>query len=108
MGIFKNTDFSDLRNSIEILVREEGISLEIKKAALDFLDGVSHYSVPTPRLFTHGPNSIVFTWQYGKVLVYATVTAKEVSVLISTPEKVEFRSTLSFDEDGSLKIKNAK
>ena len=43
-------------------------------------------SFPPAKLFTHGPSSVVFTWDRPSVSYYLTVSASMFSALISGPD----------------------
>jgi hypothetical protein len=46
---------------------------------------------PVPQIFNHGPKSLVFNWIYGRDNLYLTVSSRNVSILVSTPEKIKRR-----------------
>lgn len=48
-------------------------------------------SFPVPQLFTHGSNSVVFTWARGSDNLYFTVSVDKAYALISTPEQITWR-----------------
>jgi hypothetical protein len=49
-------------------------------------------SVPAPQIFTHGPESVVFNWSDdNNDNLYLTISANEISALISSPERITQR-----------------
>jgi hypothetical protein len=49
-------------------------------------------SVPAPKIFTHGPESVVFNWSDDdNDNLYLTISADEISALISSPERITRR-----------------
>jgi hypothetical protein len=48
-------------------------------------------SFPVPRIFSHGPESVVFNWSDEGNNLYLTVSANMVSALISSPERITQR-----------------
>jgi hypothetical protein len=55
-------------------------------------------SFPAPRIFNHGPKSVVFNWSNEADNLYLTVSADHVSALISSPERIKRRIDLSAHE----------
>lgn len=49
----------------------------------------NNFSVP--RVFAHGPHSVVFNWHNGLDNLYLTVSADRMSALISSPERIKRR-----------------
>jgi hypothetical protein len=48
-------------------------------------------SFPAPRIFNHGPKSIVFNWSSGTNNLYLTISGDLMSALISSPERIQRR-----------------
>lgn len=46
---------------------------------------------PAPRVFNHGPQSVVFNWLNGTKNLYFTISSNRFSVLWSSPERIEGR-----------------
>ena len=42
---------------------------------------------PAPRVFTHGPKSVVFNWTNQSSKLYLTISSDKISALVSTPRK---------------------
>jgi hypothetical protein len=55
-------------------------------------------SFPAPRIFNHGPKSVVFNWSKEADNLYLTVSADHVSALISSPERIKRRIDLTANE----------
>jgi hypothetical protein len=53
--------------------------------------GLMINSYPAPRIFAHGPESVVFNWSGGADDLYLTISANKVSALISSPERIKRR-----------------
>jgi len=67
-------------------------------------------SFPAPRIFNHGPKSIVFNWSKEEDNLYLTVSADRMSALISSPERIERRIHWSANQltDPSLAFSTLK
>lgn len=52
-------------------------------------------SVPAPRVFSHGPKSVVFNWTQRNNNLYLTISADRISALISSPERIKDRIEIS-------------
>jgi len=48
-------------------------------------------SMPAPRVFAHGPKSIVFNWSDGPTNRYMTISDNRISIMVSTPKRIERR-----------------
>lgn len=44
-----------------------------------------------PRIFNHGPKSVVFNWSFGTYNWYLTISSNRISALASSPERIELR-----------------
>jgi len=55
-------------------------------------------SFPAPRIFTHGPKSVVFNWSNEVDNLYLTISADKISALISSPERIKRRIDYSANE----------
>lgn len=60
-------------------------------AALNIAAGLMANWYPAPRVFNHGPKSVVFNWSAGTNNLYLTISADKISALISTPERITRR-----------------
>ncbi|MEO8051930.1 MAG: hypothetical protein ABI833_16050 [Acidobacteriota bacterium] len=47
--------------------------------------------LPAPRIFTHGPKSVVFNWSRENDNLYLTISANRISALVSSPERIKRR-----------------
>jgi hypothetical protein len=52
-------------------------------------------SVEAPRVFNHGPKSVVFNWSHNADNLYLTISADHISALISSPQCIKRRIELS-------------
>jgi hypothetical protein len=57
--------------------------------------GLMVNSYEPPRIFTHGPKSVVFNWTRGAHNLYLTISADKVSALLSSPEHIQRRIEFS-------------
>jgi hypothetical protein len=56
-------------------------------------------SYPAPRVFNHGPRSVVFNWPVGaEDNLYLTISADKLSALVSSPERIKRRMDFSANE----------
>jgi hypothetical protein len=53
---------------------------------------------PPPKIFAHGPKSVVFLWSEGINNLYLTVSANQLSVLTSTPDRIDRRIEMPTEE----------
>jgi hypothetical protein len=67
----------------------------VYEAACLIAQGLMNNLWPAPRVFTHGPQSVVFNWPVNTDNLYLTVSADKVSVLISSPERIKARIEFS-------------
>jgi hypothetical protein len=56
--------------------------------------GLMVTGVPAPRVFNHGPKSVVFNWSDNTNNLYLTVSADAISALVSSPERIQRRIEL--------------
>jgi hypothetical protein len=63
-------------------------------------------SFPAPRVFNHGPRSVVFNWSSGGNNLYLTISGDRMSALISSPDRIQRRIDYSASQltDSSLAI----
>lgn len=66
---------------------EDGVYESACYIALNLAAG----AFPTPQIFTHGPKSIVFNWCDGRTSRYMTISQNRITVMVSTPERIEKR-----------------
>jgi hypothetical protein len=52
-------------------------------------------SIQAPRVFNHGPKSVVFNWSNNADNLYLTVSADHISALISSPQRIKRRIEFS-------------
>jgi hypothetical protein len=53
---------------------------------------------PAPRIFNHGPKSVVFNWSVGTNNLYLTISSDRISALLSSPERIERRIDHSLNQ----------
>ena len=53
---------------------------------------------PAPRIFNHGPKSVVFNWSVGAKNLYLTISPNRISALWSSPERIEGRIHYSLSQ----------
>jgi hypothetical protein len=53
---------------------------------------------PAPRIFNHGPKSVVFNWSVGTKNLYLTISPNRISALLSSPERIEQRMDYSLNQ----------
>jgi hypothetical protein len=53
-------------------------------------------SYPAPRIFNHGPQSVVFNWSIGTNNLYLTISSNRISALLSSTEHIERRIGYSY------------
>lgn len=79
----------------EMTELEEGeewrIDSPVYDAARYIASELMKMSLPAPRIFNHGPKSVVFNWSVGINNLYLTISADRMSALISTPERIQRR-----------------
>ncbi len=86
----------------EMTELEEGdewkIEAPVYNAACYVAAGLMANSFPAPRIFNHGTKSVVFNWSYEADNLYMTVSADQISALISSPERIKRRVEYSINE----------
>jgi hypothetical protein len=55
-------------------------------------------ALPVPQIFNHSPSSLVFKWTHGRDTLYLTVTERNASILVSTPEQIKRRAEYTLAE----------
>lgn len=60
--------------------------------------GLRADSLPAPRVFSHGPKSVVFNWSHEADNLYLTVSSNKISALISSPQRIKWRIEISANE----------
>jgi|ERR1700733_3025236 len=58
---------------------------------------------PVPKVFNHGPASVVFNWRNINSELYLTVSGNGLSALISTPERITKRLDIKYSDEALLK-----
>jgi hypothetical protein len=74
---------------------EEGDYWKIDQSVYDAASYVAAqlmaYSIPAPRILSHGQESVVFNWTEETNSLYLTISASGISALISTPQRIIHR-----------------
>ena len=74
------------------------IDAHVYDAACYVAAGLMAYSLPAPRIFNHGPKTVVFNWAHESDNLYLTISADKMSALISSPERIKRRIDYSLSE----------
>jgi hypothetical protein len=53
---------------------------------------------PAPRIFNHGPESVVFNWSRETTNLYLTISSNKISALLSSQERIEQRIDQTIDQ----------
>jgi len=64
---------------------EEPVYTNARRVAAELMAG----PYPAPRVFNHGPKSVVFNWESGTKNLYLTISSNRISGLLSSPERIE-------------------
>lgn len=90
-------EYHDLGNALKDLKEladdeDWGIEKPVFDSACQIAGALMQLSIPAPRIFTHGQKSVVFNWSdsSGNNL-YFTISSDELSVLISSRERIKKR-----------------
>jgi len=91
-----NQEYQELGEALsEMTELEEGdewkIDAPVYNAACYVAAGLMANSFPAPRIFNHGPRSVVFNWSNEADNLYLTISADQISALISSPERIKRR-----------------
>jgi CubicO group peptidase (beta-lactamase class C family) len=74
------------------------IDKPVYEAACYVASRLKVYFYPAPRIFNHGPKSVVFNWSKGAKNVYLTVSSNRISALRSSPERIETRADIALKQ----------
>jgi hypothetical protein len=93
-------EYQELGDALsEMTALEEGdewkIDAPVYNAACYVASGLMANSFPAPRVFNHGPSSVVFNWSVETDNWYLTISADRISALISSPERIKRRVEFS-------------
>jgi phage repressor protein C with HTH and peptisase S24 domain len=91
-------DYSRLFEELALLANEEEagehyIKDEVYQVAVRLMEIAKGAGRVTPKIFSHGPDSVVFNWKDGATEVYATISADTMAILMSGPNGITHRST---------------
>lgn len=95
-------EYSELGEALAELTEieeSEGLGIEqpVFAAASSIALQLMANSYPAPRIFNHGPRSVVFNWTEGFQNLYLTISADKVSALMSIPAKIQRRIDYSMN-----------
>jgi hypothetical protein len=93
-------DYKELEEALsEMTELDEGdefkIDAPVYHAARYVAAELMAMSFPVPRIFNHGPKSVVFNWPHAADNWYLTISADQMSALISSPERIKRRIAFS-------------
>jgi hypothetical protein len=96
-------DYRELGQALsEMTELQEGdewkIETPVFAAACFVAAGLMSYSLPAPRVFNHGPKSVVFNWSHEADNLYLTVSADRMSALIASSERIKRRVEYSLKD----------
>jgi hypothetical protein len=74
------------------------IDMSVYDAARRVAAQLMDNSFPAPRIFNHGPESVVFNWSDETDNLYLTISANKISALISSPERIKRRVNFSANQ----------
>ena len=78
-----NNEKNELQYSLYILLDSEYIVGEVYSNALKIIEEIDKKTT-CPKVFTHGPDSVVFNWTYPEYELYWTITANKKSEFLSS------------------------
>jgi hypothetical protein len=98
-----NEEYRELGEALSEMIALEDedewrIDTSVYSAATYVASELKAYKVPAPRLFSHGPHSVVFNWSNTSDNLYLTISANRVSALLSSPERIVHRIEYSPDQ----------
>jgi hypothetical protein len=73
------------------------IQTPVYHASLQVAATLIDYAIPKPKVFTHGPKSVVFNWTGSTVDLYLTISKSRLSLLVSSAEGIDYRTEFSAD-----------
>lgn len=71
------------------------IDADVQQVAWQISESLVANWFPTPRIFNHGPKSVVFNWMKDNVNLYLTISTDYVSALLSSPKGINRRIDFS-------------
>lgn len=95
-----NQEYQDLGEALgEMTQLDEGdewkIDVAVYQVACQVAAVLLANSFPAPRIFSHGPKSLVFNWLGGNNNLYLTISSDYISALLSSPERIKRRIEFS-------------
>jgi len=80
-----------LSEMVELEEDEWRIDKSVYATACYIAAGLKAAHCQAPRIFNHGPKSVVFNWSVGTNNGYLTISSNRISTLASSPERIERR-----------------
>ena len=71
------------------------IESDVYRVACYAATELMEHAYPAPKVFNHGPKSVVFNWTTDIGNVYLTISSNFISALVSTPKQIERRISFS-------------
>lgn len=80
------------------------IEPDVYRVACFYAAELMEHAYPAPKVFNHGPKSVVFNWANGTSNLYLTISSDSISALVSTPKQIERRMTFSAKQLASSSV----
>ena len=98
-----NQEYQELGEALgEMTQLDEGdqwkIDAAVHHVACQVAQELLANSFPAPRVFNHGPKSVVFNWSRGNNNLYLTISSDYISALVSSPERIKRRIEFSIKD----------
>ncbi len=95
-----NQEYQELGEALEEMTQlDEGdewkVDVVVYQVACQVAAELLANSFPAPRIFNHGPKSVVFNWSRGNDNLYLTISSDYISALVSSPERIKRRIEFS-------------
>ena len=90
-------ELGDALNELTVLDEDDEWKIEsdVYRVACYAAAELMEHAYPAPKVFNHGPKSVVFNWTNGTSNLYLTISCDSISALVSTPKKIGRRMTFS-------------
>jgi hypothetical protein len=90
-------ELGETLKELAILEEEDDWRIEesVYAAASYYATELRSGSIPAPQVSVHGPKSVIFNWSNGYYNLYLTISANNVSALLSSPERIIRRKEFS-------------
>lgn len=87
-----------LSEMVELKDDEWGIDEPVYATACSIAAELMAATYPAPRIFNHGPKSVVFNWLSETNNLYLTISSNRISALLSSRERIERRIDYSANQ----------